>query len=280
MDSNTHLKISYLESGKIDQVCSPLFEHTRFRYIGYNRFNLQEKTWIGLYSDRELVSNSLLQSRTPPLINNSGINIPEGFHLTEDLIAALTAEFTEPSIHKFYKPYKLSKQLNLMKSSFQLVLKHKSYHELFFFSTDLTPQQNRIYCKKMEETLVHFYHHFIWNLKATIINAIPTPWPESTLIPVDALRLTHSNFQLETLNQLFQSSKYRVATERGDRFLSRKETDCYKLYVQGMSGQQIAESLSINHSTYISHLESIKRKTNLIKRSELQEHAHPFDLKK
>lgn len=235
----------------VSEIAKPLFELTGLSYFSYAQ-DFHSKKGISLQSDNGPF-NIWYKDQTPTCLRN----IPEGVYLWDDV--------QNQNLVRNLREYGLENGI--------MIFKHfDTYSEIVSFTAPLNQMEPiKFYLNNVElvnKFVMHFKDKASRLIEKAKANAFDVP-DYKLIFEERPIETKYNKFQDE--NDLFDIKHYNFSEKYNNIKLSRRELQCLKMFVKGMTSIQIAEELGLKKPSVDTFLLNLKKRFGCNRNSELMQ---------
>lgn len=271
---STHELIQYNNdiSGKLNDICVPLFKNFGFSSFGYTRIREDggrlvletNKQWLEYYSEKEFEEkNEGAHSLVHNLSQTMTSSCPQEFYVN-----VLTGD-PQSKLHDYL--YSLD-----LWNSISIYVHMNKFIEVFHLSTTRDSQNTMEFCFNKKDLLQRFLHYFRDKISDLDIEKAPFIVDKSlskVFTKIDTSE--QGSKELANIEEFIKETsvdKFYLKTH--GKFITRREAECLHYLALGKSCKEIAKILKISPRTVETYFIILKTKTHSTTKNELVTIAH------
>ncbi len=258
-------------SQDINEICKPLFENLGANYFNYSRV-FKDFSHTSLTSNPEWADFYYKQ------------DYKNKFLYSEDIINHV-ADFRF-LVWNDFRDNKLVKNLNdyfNCEHGIVFIEKGDDYTDFYSFGAPSTQKAFLSFLNNLDllQNFIFYFKERAFNLiKKANANQIHLPSEDTKTITIDHTFLTDNQININYTNKFINKkiflenikvNKYYIGSLKGDKYLTKREMECFLLYSKGYTQKIIANILNISQRTVEQYIKSASVKCNIKYKSEFVE---------
>jgi hypothetical protein len=269
-----HLNASRKHHERLGEILSAL-DPLPIYYFSYHQI-FNNGVTCGLYSEPEGLQKVLESGLYAMFLDEKGIMLPEGYYFSNDVIQILTPEKDYEAMEHYLKTIReIARNLKASwDDAFFIIRKNDLYHEIFYFYFNVKTDIHRLFFLNHLNILNEFCYYFLSEAEEPIKDALMCgykyPITPKTNKPYECEEIMSHETHTE-IRRKFELKKFRFVFKGKEIYLTSKEFNTLKYFVQSEKPSIAAAHLGLSVKGYESTIQRIKNKFNTSDKKELHE---------